>query len=887
MTATLRASRAVNLLSHAEALRARPEIVGGKAHALARLVALGVRVPRFFVLGSHAFGEQLERAGLAERVDAELERLTSAPVEGPDGRRAVEETARALGAIVDSMTLDPELEQALAFASATLGAPEALVAVRSSAVGEDGEHHSFAGQLDSVLGVRHASQIAEAVRRCWKSALGERALDYRRRTGMLAEACRVAVIVQRMVVGDVSGVLFTLDPVTGDASRMRVSAVRGLGESLVSGEADGDEYLIGRDGREVEVRIADAEERLLDRIDLAVLATEGAHIAAAEGGARDIEWTIARGELWILQARPITSAAVPGREHRIVWDNSNIQESYFGVTTPLTFSFASASYASVYEQTMRAMRVPEAVIGEHRPMLRNLLGLIRGRVYYNLNNWYRGLLLLPSFGRNKEDMERMMGVDEPVDFVADGRVGLVERLRRLPRFALTLGSLLRRFATLPRDTYRFLREFDAAIEAVDRKSIGRRSLGELMALLDQLRRRCIERWTTPIVNDFYVMMSAGRLRRAVSRVAPSETEPLMQALLGGADVAVSAGPAMLLLRMAALAREDASLAAALRSEQDSAALADARAASESFAALMDELMARYGDRCMGELKLESRPMRDDPAFVLRMLRNYMDAPVAEAATLARGASEAREAARQQVESRLGTVARMRFRRALAAARRGVRAREEMRLARTRLFGVHREIYRAIGARLHESGSLESPDDVLYLTTTEIAAYWEGTAASADLSALVRARRTEFARYEGESVPNRIITTGAPHESVVPPAAVAASAAKPADARILKGLGCSRGVVEGRVRIITSPSDDLAIAGHILVAPRTDPGWSPLFPSAAGIIVERGSLLSHSAVLARELGLPAVVGIPGVVTTLREGERVRIDGEAGTVERLEQ
>jgi pyruvate,water dikinase len=885
MTATLRATRAICLLSHADALRAGPEIVGGKAHALARLVTLGVRVPRFFVLGSHAFREQLERAGLCDQVDAELERLTSVPLEGPDARRTTEEVARALGAIVDSLTIDPELEQALAFASATLGAPEAYVAVRSSAVGEDGERHSFAGQLDSVLGVRHASEIAEAVRRCWKSALGERALDYRRRTGTLAEGCRVAVIVQRMVVGDVSGVLFTLDPVTGDASRMRVSAVRGLGESLVSGEAEGDEYLIARDGREIETRISDADERLLDPIDLAVLAAEGAHIAAAEGGARDIEWTIARGELWILQARPITSAAARGREHRIVWDNSNIQESYCGVTTPLTFSFASAAYASVYEQTMRAMRVPEAVIAEHRPMLRNLLGLIRGRVYYNLNNWYRGLLLLPSFGKNKEDMERMMGVEEPVDFVTSERVGLRERLRRLPRFALTLGSLLGRFATLPRDTRRFLREFDAAIETVDRKSIERRSLGELMALLDQLRRRCVERWTTPIVNDFYVMMSAGRLRRVVSGVAPNETEPMMQALLGGADVAVSAGPAMLLLRMAALAREDASLAAALEGDSASA-LADA-CASEPFAALLDELMARYGDRCMGELKLESRPMRDDPAFVLRMLRNYLDARVADPATLAHAASGARESARLQVESRLGVVSRMRFRRALAAARRGVRAREEMRLARTKLFGVHREIYRAIGTRLHETGSLESPDDILYLTTTEIAAYWEGTAASADLAALVRARRIEFAKYEGESAPNRIITTGAPYNSVVQPSAAAVVTDDKHDARILKGLGCSRGVVEGRVRIITSPSDDLAIAGHILVAPRTDPGWSPLFPSAAGIIVERGSLLSHSAVLARELGLPAVVGIPGVVTTLREGERVRIDGEAGTVERLDQ
>src|SRR4030095_1464748 len=194
---------------------------------------------------------------------------------------------------------------------------------------------------------------------------------------------------------------------------------------------------------------------LLGASTLADLAQLGDAIESAEGAPRDIEWTIAGGEIWFLQARPITSlkpAVDKETDHgqlatnnakgesrpsepAIVWDNSNIQESYCGVTTPLTFSFAQRAYASVYEQTMRAVGIRESIIAQHRPMLHNLLGLISGRVYYNLNNWYRGLLLLPAFRRNKEDMERMMGVDEPVDFITDEALDTAARLRRIPLMA--------------------------------------------------------------------------------------------------------------------------------------------------------------------------------------------------------------------------------------------------------------------------------------------------------------------------------------------------------------------------------------------------------------------------------------------------------------------
>jgi rifampicin phosphotransferase len=875
--------------------------IGGKATALARLGAAGERVPPFEVIPAETLADHLAAAGLERALDAELRGLherfagAEAAVAHADARREIARVAGALQAMVDALTLDTAVVVTLSGMVERIGGEE--FAVRSSAIGEDGDRFSFAGQYDSLLGVE-ADQLAAAVRACWRSAFSAHVLTYRLRAGLVLDAAALAVIVQRLVPGDVSGVLFTLDPVSGRRDRMRISACHGLGEALVAGAVAADEYTVGRDGALLEARPLVAGRPLLDGAALHSLAAAGRRIELIEGAPCDIEWTISVGELWILQARPVTARALPTAaavdrspahpEHCIVWDNSNIQESYCGVTTPLTFTFARDAYAGVYEQTMRALGIPERTIAGHRPLLRTLLGMLHGRVYYNLNAWYRGLLLLPAFRRNKEDMERMMGVEEPVDFVVDEDISFSRRLRSLPRLARTHVMLLAAFLRIDRDATRFLHRFDATLRGIDRATIRHRPLGELMAALDTLRTEGLERWTTPIINDFHVMMTVGRLRRLVTRATGMDEEPerVLQTLLGGADVAASAGPVLLMLRLAALARQDARVLAALRDHEGTDALARACDANAEFGRLLAELLDSYGDRCMGELKLESCALRDDAPFLVRMLRNYLAGSAPDPARLAADARAARASAERAVERKLGSVARIRFRRTLMAARRGIRRREELRLARTRLFGAHRDVYRAIGARLHETQRIDRPDDVLYLTVDEIRSWWEGTAVSVDLAPIARARRAEFAGYVDRAAPNRFTTEGAPYDSLptVDPA-VAAAAASSDRPRVLQGLGCSAGIVEGIVRVVRSPADDLTIDGHILVAPRTDPGWAPLFPAARAIIVERGSLLSHSAVLARELGLPAVVGIPGVVELLRDGERVRVDGSAGTVERL--
>ena len=859
------------LTEAAEVVTAGLDQVGGKAAGLARLEALGATVPPWLVVPVATFEAHLQGAGLDD----------------PPSRALTE----ALGAALPALGPGP-------------------YAVRSSMVGEDSAEHSFAGQLESFLFQPDVDAVARSLGACWRSAFTDRVTQYRERAGLGGAPPRMGVVVQQMIDGEVSGVVFTAHPVTGRRDHVLVTAAWGQGEGVVSGACNTDEYVwsshaaaevdaqivtkdlqVVRDpsgAGTVEVPVPEARQgaRCLPADAVAALAAECHRVAEALGGPQDIEFTMHRGDAYLLQARPITRLPEAQRTEgpRLVFDNSNIQESYCGVTTPLTFSFASAGYASVYAQTMRALGLPEATVRAHDRMLRNMLGLVRGRVYYNIQNWYRGLLLLPSFGRNKADMERMMGLDEPVDFIADETPSWVEKLGRLPRILHTGLRMLRLFRALPDEVPRWQASFEAAYRRADRGRFQAAGFSALMAVLDDLRQGMLDNWSTPIINDFYVMMSVGRLRRVVERaVGSDDAESLLASLLAGEEGIESTEPVRQLLAMAAEARAQPALAATLRTGEPLDALAEVRANHAHFAEHIAGWLERYGDRCMGELKLETVSLREDPGFVVQVLRNYLDREDLDPQALARRERELRAAAEDRLRSRLGWFRRARVGGALRAARQSVKQREAMRLQRTRMFGLYRDVYLALGQRLQEAGRLDAARDVFYLTTQEIEAYHEGRAVTADLAPIARARRAEYAAYEALDLPHRFETWGpvydgnryeGPRRELAP------------DGRHLRGIGCYPGVVEGELKVVLSPRDELSVNGRILTTVRTDPGWAPLFPTCGGLLIERGSTLSHSAVIARELGIPAVVGVPGLLSLVRDGERVRLDGGAGTVERLD-
>ncbi|MFN3431464.1 MAG: PEP-utilizing enzyme, partial [Candidatus Sericytochromatia bacterium] len=325
---------------------------------------------------------------------------------------------------------------------------------------------------------------------------------------------------------------------------------------------------------------------------------------------------------------------------------------------------------------------------------------------------------------------------------------------------------------------------------------------------------------------------------------------------------------------AALAGEPAAFFTALRREP---ALGPVHLALEDW-------LTRYGDRAMNELKLEAPSLRDRPAFVVTMLRNYMAMPPfdAEAVTAAERAGRARAESRLKAALAGYPLRAWQFGVVLGWTRMHLRHRENMRFARTRLTGVVRRLFTAVGRDLAARGVFAQADDVYYLTVDELTAYVDGRSVTCDLAALAALRRAEFAGYRETEPPERFVTVGLPHRHAIAPAAAVDG---PPDGALV-GTPCCAGVVEGPTRLIRDPDSDMTLRGEILVAPRTDPGWVALFPAATGLLVERGSVLSHSAIVARELGLPTIVGIPGLCRRLDQGQRVRMDGATGRIEVLE-
>ena len=878
--------------------------IGGKAHNLARLAGIpGVHVPPWLVIGVRAFD-----AFVLDDLDPALD--------APHRRDRVA-----------SLSLPASLADALRPMLAERGLMGTVVAVRSSATAEDAASASFAGQFTSVLGVQVEQDLEElwrAIRTVWLSAFSDHALAYA--AGRSADAgLRMAVIVQQLAPARAAGVAFSIDPVSGDRDVAVVSAVHGLGELLVSGDVDADTMRVTRDGR-IDAALADKEHALVrspsrraegdagragtTRVDVpadlrrapAISDAQALAIAAVArrledvlGAPQDVEWAIGTPgadaivspsvdeTLYILQTRPVTAAGRSTAGERRVWDNSNIIESYSGVTTPLTFSFARGVYEQVYRQFCELLGVRATVIDAHRDVFANMLGLISGRVYYNLLNWYRVLALLPGYALNREFMERMMGVRERLTD-APAPPGAGERSRDAGRLLRSVGRLWREHRRLEREVARFYERVNRSLAPVEQADLDEWSADDLVALYRRLEGELLLHWRPPLVNDFFAMIWFGVLGRLVERWLPDAEPTLVNDLLVGEGGIISTEPARRIMSLAAMVADTAALDAAFRAQPDDDALlrhlrADAQHAP--FLSAFDAYLARFGDRCIGELKLETTTPSENPGYIVGMVRAYVAQRQTDAARGTAHEATVRAEAESFVRARLSGARRRTFFHVLRQARARIRDRENLRFERTRVFGAVRRIFRGLGHRLQELGRLEHHRDVFYLTVDDTFAAVAGTGVTVDLRPLVALRRAEFARWEREpSPPDRFETRGPPVAPTTTSATDVASVGGD-----LQGLGCCPGIVRAPVRVVRDPSRAGNLEGHILVAERTDPGWTLLFPTASGLLVQRGSLLSHSAIVAREVGLPCVVAIPGLMDALTDGEVVEMNGATGTVRRV--
>ena len=804
--------------------------VGGKAWNLARLADAGALVPPWVVIPAWVF-----------------DRFAAAAV---SSRGGAADCASALQ-ILQETPLPARLTTAVLAALDTAGV-HGEVAVRSSAVEEDGARASFAGQFDSMLGVHlidEAQALWAAVRQVWASAYGHRAAAYRLHHGApLQGPSGMGVVVQQLVSPSVSGVAFTSDPVTGDPDVVVVSSVFGLGDGLVSGELDADTFRVRFRGDRpvlVERTIATKERAvrsvpgggtallpvaielrnrpsLRDEQALAV-AREARRLADAMGSPQDVEWALlppigggrTGGAFVALQARPITtsvsSAHLTSREPSSqppprtgsatrLWENSNLVESYGGMTSPMTFSFARRVYEGVYREFARTMGVPRALLQTNRPVFASMLGYLRGRVYYNLFNWYRTLRLLPAYSLNREFLDGMLGVDDST--LEPPRCPPVPRLEAVLRAIVTLGRFALAHVTLGTQIRRFHRLVGSALSPLSADSLAPLDLDQLVECYRKLEEGLLTRWRTPIVNDFLAMIYFGTLSRLVKRWLPGAPDRLLNDLLAGQGGVASVEAVQEFEALAERAARTPGLGAMLESATNDrevfrAIMSDPR--FQAFAGCVQDYLADFGDRCGEELKLETVTPREAPWTLIGMLRGRLRAGAGSGDPFSGRAIEIRAEAERRVAMQMRWWRKPVFHVVLRQTRARVRDRENLRFERTRAFGAVRRIVRALGSRLAGAGHLECPEDVFMLRLEDVFAFVEGTAVTGDLVALAALRRCEWDRWRAEAPPpDRFQTTG-------PPSSSWASAIVPAERSscghspdgLLKGMGCSPGRGSGK------------------------------------------------------------------------------------------
>ena len=743
-----------------------------------------------------------------------------------------------------------------------------LYAVRSSAVGEDGCGNSFAGQIESYLYVK-PKDIKSRIQDVINSANSDRIKFYREQNGLSNEDIKVGVIVQEMINSEVSGVAFSSNPITGKRNEIVISSVMGLGEGLVSGELNADNYVyengkIEKNITEKPYKIVLNEEEgfgtkqvknenptapSLSDEQVRKIADEVKKIVNIYGKPQDIEWAYEAGKLYILQARPITTLEnIPDKsQQEVIWDNSNIIESYSGVTTPLTFSFIKDVYTEVYKQFLLIMGVEQELIEENSDIFQ-MLGLIEGRVYYNLLNWYRLLRLMPGYEINAGFMESMMGVKQRLNQVPKVKPSKKNKYLRL---ANLVKSLIVNLFRLPKDIEKFYEHINSTLLPYENGKLDGKTSNELVEIYFELESKLMKKWQAPLVNDFYAMIFYGLLKKSLLKIDPNGT--LQNDLLTGETGIISTEP---IKRIKLISNK---ICQGENADKD-----------------IEEFIQKFGNRCIGELKLETITYKQDPSLLQFIINSYVKQGIIDLEKEQVREQEIRHNAEKTVKDKIKNPF---FGFILKNARLRVKNRENLRFERTRLFGLVREIFLELGRNFAYENIIENGRDIFYLTKEEIFNYVRGTSVDIDFKTIIKNRKAEFESFETKRPADRFSTYGAVYTANEYTTKEPVNTTKGAD---LSGIGACAGVVKARVKVVHSVAESEGLEGCIMVAERTDPGWVPLFPISKGILVERGSILSHSAIVAREMGIPAIVGINNLLDTLKDGDEVEMDGSTGTI-----
>ncbi len=743
--------------------------------------------------------------------------------------------------------------------------PDSLFAVRSSASDEDSSADSFAGVHETLLNV-HCSDVSDAVRTCWKSLNSEQARSYRESRGRV-DSGSMGVLVQLMVPASVAGVVFTRNPLNG-AREIVINAAPGLADELVSGRVQPDQWRVTFDGNILASQRAEpsADRNLvLTTSEVKQLAALSSRIQDFFGVPQDIEWCHDGQTFWVVQSRPITTriSAVPDRE----WTRGNLKEVWPELAAPQVTDVLCDLLETAERDYGGRLWGPRETVGP-------IAKAFNGRPYFNVEQIRYACSMI---GQPAAQVFRALGYSGPIraeDEIAAPRPWK-EFLLATPDLLRTISCQFRIGAMIRH----YLRNMSRDMEKYWPSDISHVTDAQLAAGFRTGKR--IARGLRPIFALSAIMSYEDALRKMLERKNIAFNDLVLPFLAAG-EKSVSSQQGFDLLRLAAVARGDERVSRFFREAEDLMRYRDALAGT-AFGTAFERFLELYGHRGEFESDWSLPHYHEDPSPLLRAIRAHVQAPSCPDADQVEQAQErAARQAWQRFEQQLRTRDRLLI---LPLVRWFLRHIKQMYLWReyyrselVRHLGRRRKWHLGIADRFHKRGWIDSPHDYFMLKFAEIEATLDRYQPPDRLKAIVEQRKKEMEIWRQIEMPLQLHDRDLLH---------LAGPVLAADHKVRwTGLCVSPGCVEAEVAVVLSANDfDRMKPGRILVAPATSPAWTPLFTLASGMIVEIGGLLSHASTVAREYGLPALANVPNATRIFHDGDRVRLDATAGTVELL--
>lgn len=910
-----------NLILFLDSPEVNPEVAGGKGANLSQMALAGFSVPAAFIITTTAYKAFIQGNGLEERIAGfSRSALAGSPKSLEDASRSIRQlfyggtipytTIAAINQAYNNLSHARESEPSLEEGIEAIDDSLLSVAVRSSATAEDLPNASFAGQQETYLNVRGEQALINAVRRCWASLWTARAIAYRAHQRINCTDLSLAVVVQRMVAANAAGVLFTINPLSGNREEVVINAVWGLGEAVVSGQVTPDTTVTDKSSGKVKsVEIGDKAVMIVPAVEgtaelptdsrqrrLAVLTPEqaaeltrlGREIEAHFGSPQDIEWAIADEQIYVVQSRPVTAVSVnqsipdaekvrapgdddwPALGKRLahpfdLWTRANVGEYWPSPVSPLTWSNIPLTFNEATRLAQRGLK----------PYLDNIQWVERfyGRIYHN--DGAMAHILSEEYGLPGSLLDSVWG-SRRINYVRQD-VGFHPF-----RFLLNLPFILRQAA--------YRRGVDQKLESLFPQidswadEFRDRSLAESSdyQLWTELTNIWMERYSRVLNLQIAVngaaFVSFVLLEWLVTHWC--HRKDLAQDLIAGLSGidAAEIGPAI--YQIAELIR-DLGLNDTVTNNRPEEVLARLRQMPDALPVLrmLDTFFQRYGHRCPNEGDWIQPRWAEEPKQVIELVVGYLRAEHQLNFADAEDRQQRRRAeAFALVQADLGPIRWAIFQRVLRQTQKSVRLRDNGKHYLMKVALPVCRIYRALGQRWANRNLLEQSEDIFFLTVSDIEVVidrGDRAVGCLDLPTLVAERRQAFNYWFSVEAPEVIGPDGQPlteefeSESTV--------------GRVLQGIPASGGRVQGRARIVSDPQNATRLQKNdILVTRATDPGWTPIFPLVGGLVLEIGGQLSHGAIVAREYGVPAVVNVREATRRIQDGQLIIVDGSAGRV-----